>query len=204
MSHHWVREHNGVKHYQDPTWQWGGITQSLGTYALWPWPYRYDLGSQLQSWHTLGSWTTTVWNIIQIQHDSEELWSGHGFWVYVPSDLGLCDMTLGLSHDTPSGHGQQMCEILSIIIEAMKSYCPENDFGYVYTVTLTLEIWLLVKVITNPWVMDNNPAGKYKLKQRRTSTLERHSVRARAKRFNGTLNIRISSKWLGCSWKWYF
>ena len=32
---------------------------------MWPWHWRYDLGSR--SWHTLGSWTTNVWNFIQIQ-----------------------------------------------------------------------------------------------------------------------------------------
>ena len=62
-------------------------------YALWPWPWRYDLGSR--SWHTLESRTTIVWNIIQIQHGSENLWLGHRFWVWVHCDLGLGDMTLG-------------------------------------------------------------------------------------------------------------
>ena len=46
--------------------------------VLWPLPSRYDLGPM--SWHTLGSLTTIVWNIIQIQHGSEELWPGHRFW----------------------------------------------------------------------------------------------------------------------------
>ena len=32
-----------------------------------------------RSWHTLGSWTAIVWNIVQIQHASEGLWPGHGF-----------------------------------------------------------------------------------------------------------------------------
>ena len=36
-----------------------------------------------RSWHTLWSWTTIVWNIIKIQHGSEELWPGHEF-------LGMC------------------------------------------------------------------------------------------------------------------
>ena len=42
--------------------------------ALWPWPWRYDLMSR--SWHTLGSWTTTVWNITQIQWGGKKLWPG--------------------------------------------------------------------------------------------------------------------------------
>ena len=68
--------------------------------ALWPWPWKYDLESR--SWHTLGSWTTIVWNIIQIQHGSEELWPGHRLWVCVHCDLNLGGMTLGQEYDTPS------------------------------------------------------------------------------------------------------
>ena len=82
-----VMGNNCVKYYPDPTWQWGVMawTRNLGMCTLWPWPWRHDLGSK--SWHTLGSWTTIVWNI-QIQHCSEELWPGHGFWVCVHCDLG--------------------------------------------------------------------------------------------------------------------
>ena len=48
-----------------PRWKKGDMarTRILGMCALQPW--RYDLGSK--SWHTLGSWTTIVWNIIQIK-----------------------------------------------------------------------------------------------------------------------------------------
>ena len=52
------------------------------------------------------------------------------------------DMTSGQGHDTPSSYG------------------PETDFGYVCTVTLTLEVaW--VKVMTHPWVMNNNYVKYY-------------------------------------------
>ena len=37
---------------------------------------------------------------------------------------------------------------------------PDTDFGYVCTVTLTLEIWPWFKIMTHPWVMDNN---KYRI-----------------------------------------
>ena len=50
-------------------------TQILSMCALWPWPWRYDMGSR--SWHTLGSCTIIVWNI-QIQHVSKvkvRLWT---------------------------------------------------------------------------------------------------------------------------------
>ena len=58
------------------------------------------------------------------------------------------------------GHGQSLCEILTTSNSAVGSYGPDMDFRYVYTVTLTLEIWHKVNVITHPWVMVNN-CGKY-------------------------------------------
>ena len=80
-----------------------------GICALWPWPRRYGLGSR--SGHTFESWTTIVWNIIQIQH--------------------------------------------------VRSYDSDTDFVYVCTVTLTLKEWPWVKVMTRPWVMDNNCVKYY-------------------------------------------
>ena len=56
------------------------------------------------------------------------------------SDLDLGDMTLCQSHDIPLGHRQQLCEILFSSNLAVMSYGPDTDFGYVCTVTLTLEI----------------------------------------------------------------
>ena len=46
-----VIDNNCVKYYPDPTWQWLVMTRirSFGMYALWPWPWRYDLGSRF--WH---------------------------------------------------------------------------------------------------------------------------------------------------------
>ena len=79
--------------------------------------------------------------------------------------LGMCALwpwpwrymyDLGQGHDTRLGHGQQLCEILSRSNLAVKSYGPDMDLGYVCTVTLTLEIWPWLKVMTHPWVMDNN------------------------------------------------
>ena len=95
MTHPSVMANNCVKYYPDPTWQWGVMarTRILVLCVLWPWPWRYDLG--LRSWYTLGSWTTIVWNIIQIETGSEELWPGHGFWVCVHCDLDLWNMTFG-------------------------------------------------------------------------------------------------------------
>ena len=55
-------------------------------------------------------------------------------------DLDLGDMTLGQDHDTPLGHGQQMCEILSRSNMTVRSYHLDTDFEYVRTVTLTIEI----------------------------------------------------------------
>ena len=124
MTHPWVMDDNCVKYHPDPTWQWGIMagTHILGMCALWPWPWRYDL----RSWHTLGSWTTIVWNITQIQLGSEVLWPGHTFWVRVRCDLDLGDMTLGQGHDTPLGHGQQLCEIFSRSDKWVRRYGPDK------------------------------------------------------------------------------
>ena len=71
-------------------------------------------------------------------------------------DLDLVGMTLGgQGHDTPLSNVQQLCEILSRSNFAVRSYGLDTDFGYECTVTLTLEIWPWVKVMTHPWVMDN-------------------------------------------------
>ena len=80
------------------------------------------------SWHTLDSWTTVVWNIIQIKLGSEELWPGHRFLVSVHCDLDLGDMTLGQGHYTPLSPGQQLCEILSRSKMAVKNYNGPDRF----------------------------------------------------------------------------
>ena len=49
-------------------------------------------------------------------------------------------MTLDQGHDTPLGHEQQLFEILSRSNMAVRSYGPDVDFGFVSTMTLTLEI----------------------------------------------------------------
>ena len=63
------------------------------------------------------------------------------FLVCVHYDIAIRDMTLGQGHDTPLGHGQQLCELLSRSNLAVRSHVPDTDFGYVCFVTLTLEIW---------------------------------------------------------------
>ena len=155
MTHPWVMDNNYVKYYPDPTRQWGVMawSQIFSMYALWPWHWRYDLRSR--SWHNLGSWTISVLNIIPIQHSSEELWPRHTFLVCVHCDLDLGDMTLGQGHDTPLGH-EQLREILSRSDKGVRSY-----FRCICIVTLTLEIWPWVKVMTQPWVMDNSCVKYY-------------------------------------------
>ena len=50
-------------------------------------------------------------------------------------------MTLGQGYDTPMGRGQQLFEILSKSNMTLVSYILcHNDYGYVCSVTLTLEI----------------------------------------------------------------
>ena len=65
-----------------------------------------------------------MWNIIQIQLGSEELCPGHWFPVCVHCDLE--GMTLGQGHDTPLGHGQQVCEIISRSDKGVQSYGPDT------------------------------------------------------------------------------
>ena len=118
-------DNNLVQYHLHPSYPWKVITQNFGIWALWPWPWRHDLGSR--SCHTLGSWATIVWNIIHFcQHGNEEWWPGHGFWVCVHCDLELGDMTLGLGHVTPLGHGQQFCKILSRLVKGVRSYGPDT------------------------------------------------------------------------------
>ena len=65
-------------------------------------------------------------------------------------DLDLGCKTLGQGHDTPLGHGQQLCEILSISEMAVRSYGPDTDIGYACTLTLTFKVLPCVKVMTHP------------------------------------------------------
>ena len=113
----------------------------LAISVLWPWPLRYDIGSG----------KTMVLNIIKIQHGSEELRPRHHFSVCMQCDLDLRDMTLVHGHDTPLGHGQQLCKILSRSNMAVKSHGPNTNSEYVCTVTLTLEIWTWVTDMTHPF-----------------------------------------------------
>ena len=137
-----------------------GLDKVLGMCAMWPWHGRFDHGSR--SWHTLGSWTISVWNITQIQLGSDKWWPRHGFSVYVHCQLDLGDMTFGQGHGTPLDHGQQLCEILSRSNLAVRSYSPDMDFQYVSTLTFIFEIWPWFKVMTHPWVMDNNCVKYYR------------------------------------------
>ena len=61
-----------------------------------------------------------------MQLGSDEFWPGQRFSVNVHCDLDLRDMTLRKGHDTPLGHEQQLCEILSSPNLAVRSYCPDT------------------------------------------------------------------------------
>ena len=94
-----------------------------------------------------------MWYIIKIQHSSEELWPGHGFKICVHCDLDLGDMTW-----VKLGSWTIMWNI-SISSLAVRRYGLGTDFRHVCSVTL--EIWPWVKVMTQPWVMDNNYVKYY-------------------------------------------
>ena len=67
----------------------------------------------------------------------------------VQCDFDFGDMTLGQGCDTPLGHGQCVSEILSRSNSVVRSHGPDTHFGYMCTVTLTLEIWPSVKIMTD-------------------------------------------------------
>ena len=83
---------------------------------------------------------------------ANKLWPGHKFLVCLHCDLDLGDMTLGQGHDTPLGHGQQLCEILSRSNKAVRGYGPDTDFWYACTMTFTLEIWLWYEILSR-WII---------------------------------------------------
>ena len=62
------------------------------------------------------------------------------FWVCVHCDHELGVITLGQGHDTSFGHRQKVYEMLSRSNLTVRSYGPDTDFRYMYTVTLTLDI----------------------------------------------------------------
>ena len=120
----------------------------------------------------LDLWDITLgrgrWHTLVHGHQSCEILSKYKFTVESYSlvkDYGqVCSMeilTLVQGHDTSLGHGQQLCELLFKYNMTVLSYGPDKDFSYVCTVTLTLEIWPLVKVMTQPWVQENNHAKYY-------------------------------------------
>ena len=141
-------DNNCVKYYPNPSYLWKVMAQKKKLLCeLWHWPLQWPLVIKIQhcseelrprhhfwvcmlcnlelGYMTLGhgSWTTIVWNIIQIQHISKRLWPGHRFWLCVHTDLDLGDMTLGQGHDTPLGHGKQLCEISD---KRVGSYGPDT------------------------------------------------------------------------------
>ena len=69
-------------------------------------------------------------------------------WVHFDLDLG--GMTLGQGHDTPVGHDQQLCEIVS-----------RSNMAALTRNLAMCALWPWVKVMTHPWVMDNNCVKYY-------------------------------------------
>ena len=50
--------------------------------------------------------------------------------VFLHSDIDLGDMTYGQVHDTPFGHGQILCKLLSRSNLAVRSYGKDTNFRY--------------------------------------------------------------------------
>ena len=104
---------------------------------------------------TPGSWTTIVWSIIPIyERDPWKVMVWKKNLPCVNCDLHLGNMSLSQGHDTIA-----WC-IIKILLGSDNLW-PGYGFGYVCTVTITSEIWPWVKVMTHPWVMDNNCVKYY-------------------------------------------
>ena len=65
------------------------------------------------------------------------------FSQYVHSDIDLEDMTLSQGHDNSSGHGQQLCKILTKSNIKVASYDLVKDYSYLCSVTLTFDMTLV-------------------------------------------------------------
>ena len=109
-------------------------------------------------------------------------------------------MTMGQEHDTPLGHGQQLCEILSRSHMAVRNDGPHSDFDSMCTCTFSLEKY---KCNLGPWdkvrrllnirfsIMLSNPVSlllytwmfimnKYRLNQEMCVILCRSNMTARS------------------------
>ena len=123
--------------------QWGVMarTRILGISALWPWPWRYDLGSR--SWHILWSWTIISRSDKGLRSYGPdtmalEIWP----WVKVMTHPLVMDNNCVKYYPDPTCQWRVMARTCI--------------FCYVWTLTLTLEVWSWVMVLTHPLVMDNN------------------------------------------------
>ena len=58
---------------------------------------------------------------------NKELWTGQQFWLCVQCDLDLQGTDLGRGHDTPLGHGKQLCEKLSRPGQTLQFYGADMD-----------------------------------------------------------------------------
>ena len=123
--------------------------------ALWPWPWRYHF--QSRSWHTLEAWSI----LCEILSRSNKVTWQWGVMAQTQI-LGMCTLWPWPwrywvnSWQALRVNGQQLCEILSRSNMAVRSYGPDTELRYVCTVTLTLDVWLWIKVLMYPWDMDNN------------------------------------------------
>ena len=158
ITHPWVMDTNCKRYYPNQTvltaQQWVTCMVWTGIMAMcvvWPWPWRYDLISW--SWRSFRPWTTIVWNITLIQHDSQKLWPGHLLSLCVHCYLDL-DMTLVQSHDTSVDYGLVTTIEWNIILIQHYNTVVSYSLDNVWSVAFTLEIWLWFKIMTHSWVLD--------------------------------------------------
>ena len=96
-----------------------------------------------------------VWKIVQIQHGSKELWSGHRILLCVHCYLYLGDRTMSQTL------GSWTMVVWNIqILHGSKELWPGHEF-WLFSVNLMYKTWHWVKVIAHLWVMDNNSLKYY-------------------------------------------
>ena len=118
--------------------------------------YKKNDGLDIINTDTLGSWTTIVWNIIQIPHSGKEYgpYTDVGYEYTVTLTLKIWLWVKVIRH--PWVMDKNCEKKLSRSNLEVRSYGLGTDSGYVCALTLTLEIWPWVKNVTHPWVKDNN------------------------------------------------
>ena len=125
-------DNNLVKYHPHPSYPWKVMVWKhiFAMCKLWHWPWWYMVqghdrplghGQHVKYYpHPTLQWGVMVRSqILGMSRVCHDLYP----WSYLQ---GQGDMTLGKGHDTPLGHGQQLCKILSRSVKGVRSYGPDT------------------------------------------------------------------------------